>query len=129
LIAAAAHDYEQFATKELDIRTDPPYPPHVGLVNVVVSGLEEMQVTEGAIAVAEWVRGLVARHGDGQVDVVGPAPAPLARIKNRWRWHLVLRSADRTLLGKVMRYAAARAPHTARGPVRVSFDRDPVSLL
>ena len=129
LIAAAAHDYEQFATKELEVRTDPPYPPHVGLVNVVMSGLEELQVTDGAIAVAAWIRGLVASHGEGRVEVVGPAPAPLARIKNRWRWHLVLRSTDRALLGKVMRFAATRAPHTTRGAVRVSFDRDPVSLL
>jgi primosomal protein N' (replication factor Y) len=129
LIAAAAHDYEQFATKELEVRTDPPYPPHVGLVNVVVSGLEELQVADGAIEVAAWIRGLVASHSEGLVDIVGPAPAPLARIKNRWRWHLVLRSADRVLLGKVMRYAATRAPHTTRGPIRVSFDRDPVSLL
>jgi primosomal protein N' (replication factor Y) len=61
------------------------------------------------------------------VDVVGPAPAPLARIKGRWRWHLLLRSADRRLLGRVMRFAGRRAPSPPT--VRVVFDRDPVSLL
>ena len=129
LTAAAAHDYQRFADRELEIRRDPPYPPHVGLVNVVVSGTEERAVVDAAVAVAEWTRGLVAKHGDGRVDVDGPAPAPLARIKHRWRWHLVLRSTDRSLLGTVMRYAAERAPHSSRGPIRVSFDRDPVSLL
>jgi len=72
-------------------------------------------------------RGLIGRRLAGGVDVVGPAPAPLARIKQRWRWHLVLRSPDRVALGRVTRYALRRAPHPVG--VRVTFDRDPVSLL
>jgi primosomal protein N' (replication factor Y) len=98
-------------------------------VNVVVSGLAEGGVAEAAAEVADWLRGLVARRTDGAVDVVGPAPAPLARIKQRWRWHLVLRSEDRRWLGRVARYAARRAPHARQGPIRVVFDRDPLSLL
>ena len=66
----------------------------------------------------------------GTVEVVGPAPAPLERIKGRWRWHLLLRSPDRRWLGRILRYAAARNP-AAKAPrsVRVVIDRDPVSLL
>ncbi|HLB36640.1 MAG TPA: primosomal protein N' [Gemmatimonadales bacterium] len=130
LRAAAAHDYEAFASQELDSRRSPAYPPHVALANVVISGLREDVVAHGAAEVAEWLRGLVqARRAP--VEVVGPAPAPLARIKERWRWHLVLRSPDRQWVGRLVRYAARRAPHAARGggPVRVVFDRDPVSLL
>jgi primosomal protein N' (replication factor Y) len=129
LQAAAQHDFEAFAERELDARRAPPYPPHVGLVNVVVSGLAEGRVAAAAIEVGEWLRGLVARRAAGAVAVVGPAPAPLARIKQRWRWHLVLRATDRSLLGRVARYGARRAPHAARGPIRVVFDRDPLSLL
>ncbi len=129
LQAAARHDFEAFADRELDMRHSPLYPPHVGLVNVVVSGLAEGGVAEAAAEVADWLRGLVARRTDGAVDVVGPAPAPLARIKQRWRWHLVLRSEDRRWLGRVARYAARRAPHARQGPIRVVFDRDPLSLL
>jgi primosomal protein N' (replication factor Y) len=128
LRAAAAHDYEAFAGQELEARRSPPYPPHVGVVNVVVSGAEEARVASGAADVAQWLRELVAaRHAP--VEVVGPAPAPLARIKQRWRWHLLLRSADRRWLGRLTRYGARRAPHGRRGEVRVVFDRDPVSLL
>ncbi len=129
LRAAAAHDFEAFAGRELESRRAPAYPPHVALANVVVSGLDEPAVTRAAAEVTEWLRGLAATRGGGEIEVVGPAPAPLARIKRRWRWHLVLRAVDRRLLGRVVRYAARRAPHTSRGAVRVVFDRDPVSLL
>jgi primosomal protein N' (replication factor Y) (superfamily II helicase) len=129
LIAAAAHDYEGFAARELEVRRTPPYPPHTALANVVVSGLDEQRVASAGGEVADWLRGLVATHG-APAEVVGPAPAPLARIKLRWRWHLVLRSPDRRWLGRLVRYGARRAPHAARGgAVRVVFDRDPVSLL
>jgi primosomal protein N' (replication factor Y) len=129
LAAAAAHDFEGFAEREIDVRRSPPYPPHVGLINVLVSGPEEPSVATAAAEVAEWVRELIAARANGNVEVVGPAPSPLARIKRRWRWHMVLRAYDRKWLGRVVRYAAGRAPHAGRGPIRVVFDRDPVSLL
>jgi primosomal protein N' (replication factor Y) len=127
LTTAAQHDFEAFAERELAMRRSPTYPPHVGLVNAVVSGTSETDVVAAAEVLGIWLRGLIERRLGGRVDVVGPAPAPLARVKERWRWHLVLRSPDRTLLGRVMRYALRRAPHPAG--VRVVFDRDPVSLL
>lgn len=127
LVAAAAHDFEAFAEAEIEGRRSPAYPPHVALVNVLVSGEVETEVADAAVALAEWLRGLAAARGEGAVDVVGPAPAPLSRIQHRWRWHVVLRSPDRRLLGRFVRYANRRAPISRT--VRVVYDRDPVSLL
>ncbi len=127
LQAAARHDFEGFAERELSERADPPYPPLRALSNVMVSGTSERQVAAAAGDVADWLRGLVAKTTDAQV--VGPAPAPLARIKGRWRWHMIVRAAEPRVLGKVLRYAVRRAPHTQRGQIRVIFDRDPVTLL
>jgi primosomal protein N' (replication factor Y) len=129
LEAAAAHDYEGFARREIEARRDPAYPPHVGLVNLVVSGAPEAPVAEAAAEVADWLCRLTEARARGAVDVLGPAPAPLARIKGRWRWHVVLRASDRALLGRLIRYAGRRAPHTRPGRVRVTIDRDPVALL
>lgn len=129
LMQAARHDYEGFAEAELVARQWPPYPPHVALANVVVSGVLELRVAEAAVEVADWLRGLIAARAANVLELVGPAPAPLRRIKQRWRWHLVLRAMDRRQLGRLVRYAARRAPHAGRGPIRLVFDRDPVSLL
>jgi primosomal protein N' (replication factor Y) len=128
LLAAARHDFEGFAEQELTERRSPPYPPHHALINVVVSGTSQTRVADAAGELAQWLRALVAKTAPA-ADVVGPAPSPLAKIKNRWRWHLIIRCQDRGLLGRLLRYASSNAPHTARGPIRVIFDRDPVSLL
>jgi primosomal protein N' (replication factor Y) len=130
LVAAAAHDFRRFAEQELELRRSPAYPPHVGLANTLVSGPAERAVADAAGTLAEWVRGLVAARGNGMVEVIGPAPAPLQRIKSRWRWHLLLRSTDAVLLGRIVRYAAARNPYArSRAAIRVVIDRDPVALL
>ena len=129
LQSAAKHDFESFAQQETEVRKAPTYPPHVGLVNVVVSGLEETLVANAAADIADWLRGLVTAHTDGEIDVLGPAPAPLARIKRRWRWHVMYRGDDRHTVDRVTRYAARRAPHTDGARLRVVFDRDPVSVL
>ncbi len=129
LEAAAAHDFELFAERELKERREPVYPPHVGLVNIIVSGRVESEVARASAEVADWLRDLISSKAAEAAEVLGPAPAPLARIKERWRWHLIVRSTDRSLLGSVIRYAVRRAPHSGRGRVRVIFDRDPLSLL
>jgi primosomal protein N' (replication factor Y) len=129
LQSAAEHDFAGFAAQELELRRSPPYPPHVNLVNVIVSGLREIPVAQAAAEVTDWLRGLVDKHARGAVDVVGPAPAPLARIKRRWRWHILIRSAEKGVMDRVIRYSMTKAPHTTKGPMRVVFDRDPVSLL
>ena len=128
LEAAGRHDFEGFARRELAERESPPYPPHRALVNVLVSGESEAKVAAAAAELADWLRALVAANAP-EAEVVGPAPAPLAKINRRWRWHLILRCEDKRLLGRLLRYASRRAPGTKRGAVRVIFDRDPVSLL
>jgi primosomal protein N' (replication factor Y) len=125
LVAAARHDTEGFLAAELAQRLDPPYPPVTALVNLVTSGEEETVVADSAAEVAEWCISLVQQQHLA-VDVLGPAPCALSRIKARWRWHVVLRGAPEPL-GRIVRYAATRLPQP--GGVRVTIDRDPVSLL
>jgi primosomal protein N' (replication factor Y) len=122
---AATHDTEGFLARELAVRREPPYPPHVGLANLLVSGEDERRVVEHAARVARWLTRLVEAKRLG-LDVLGPAPCPITRIKDRWRWHVLLRGAP-DLVGRVVRYAAGRLPGSAG--VRVVVDRDPVSLM
>ncbi|MBI4500733.1 MAG: primosomal protein N' [Gemmatimonadetes bacterium] len=130
LASAALHDFRGFADRETELRRSPAYPPHVGLANVIVSGEDQGEVGAAAVGLAEWLRGLVAARAEGVVEIVGPSPAPLERIKGRWRWHLLVRSPDPSRLGRILRYTAARSPAArARKNIRVAIDRDPVSLL
>ncbi|MEO8293940.1 MAG: primosomal protein N', partial [Gemmatimonadota bacterium] len=125
LQCAALHDPEAFLLEEMANRESPAYPPVVALANVIVSGENEVTVTAEAVRVADWLAELIDRF-TLPVVVLGPAPCPLARIKQRWRWHLVLKGAAEEI-GKVVRYASGRI--TSAGETRVVIDRDPVSLL
>ena len=125
---ALEHDYLGFAERELDERREPEYPPHTRLANVVVSGTEEAQVQEAAEGLAGWTRGALREHGLGAVALLGPAPCAIDRIRDRWRWHLLLRSRSARQLGGLCR-AMYREHGTGTGAIRVIIDRDPVALL
>jgi primosomal protein N' (replication factor Y) len=122
---AATHDVEGFLAEEGALRRSPPYPPVTALVNVVASGPEETAVAELAAAVADWVGRMEERFGLG-VGVLGPAPCPISRIKDRHRWHVALRGEPRAV-GRYVRALARRPP--PGGELRLAVDRDPVSLL
>jgi primosomal protein N' (replication factor Y) len=126
---AVSHDYLSFVREEMEGRVDPPYPPNVRLANIVLSGLVEDSTAKLAIHAGEWLRELIATRAGEEVIVVGPAPCPIERIKSRWRWHVLLKTAHPGELTRVGRYFMERfeVPNTAQ--LRVTFDRDPVALL
>jgi primosomal protein N' (replication factor Y) len=128
---ATEHDFVAFAERELETRAEPRYPPFTRLVNVVVSGMEEAATQEAAEAAAAWVAGLLAARRIRDVTLVGPAPAPIDRIRGRWRWHFLLRAEGAKTLGKVARFFYERwhAPTSKSADIRVIIDRDPVQLL
>jgi primosomal protein N' (replication factor Y) len=129
LQAAARHSVEAFAAAELPHRGDggagPAYPPLVGLVRFVGLGATEAAAERRARRVADWLRRANADRLDGALIVLGPAPCPIPRLHGRWRWHVLVKAADRVVLGRVMR--AWRALGRATG--LVVADRDPVALL
>ena len=73
---------------------------------------------------ADWCTEMDARHGL-ELTVLGPAPCPVARIKERWRYHVVLKGESKAL-GRIVR---ALAPRAGGKDVRLAIDRDPVALL
>ena len=126
---AVSHDYEAFVAKELAGRQFPAYPPVVRLANVLFTGLEEDATADLARDAAEWLHALVKAQMPGEVQVIGPAPAPIERIKRRWRWHALLKAASPSALGRVGRYFMTRYEPPSRAGLRIVLDRDPVSLL
>ncbi len=125
---AVAHDYEGFVRDELPARENPAYPPAIRIANVIFSGTTEDATARLAERGAEWLRRLLARRRQGML-LVGPAPCPIDRIKNRWRWHLILKAEQAGELTRVGRYFLERFDVPKAAQLRVAFDRDPVALL
>jgi primosomal protein N' (replication factor Y) len=126
---AVAHDYASFVREEMVGRVDPPYPPNVRLANIVFSGTIEDSTAKLAIHAGEWLRELISTRAGDEITVVGPAPCPIERIKSRWRWHILLKSAHPGELTRVSRYFMERFDVPTTAQLRVTLDRDPVALL
>ncbi|MBN1460191.1 MAG: primosomal protein N' [Armatimonadetes bacterium] len=121
--AASRHDYEGFYQREIEARRELNYPPFARLVNIVVSAHEEKDAIARANALAQ---ALESASSDLSVQVLGPAPAPLQRLRGRYRWHVIVKGATGTIQA-VVREALARVGEP--GPVTCQVDVDPVSLM
>lgn len=125
---AAEHDYVGFAERELGDRRETGYPPFRRLANLVVSGTREERVAEEAESLAEWTRALISDRSVEGMDVVGPAPCAIDRLRDRWRWHFLMKSDRPGPLGAVLRFLAEQRGRVDQG-LRLEIDRDPESLL
>lgn len=126
---AVTHDYHRFVHEELAGRTHPAYPPYVRIANVVVSGTQEEATARLATRAAAWLHKLLAARPAPGVSVIGPAPCPVERVKNRWRWHVLIKADRAQDLGRVGRYLVERFEVPKQFGLRLTLDRDPVALL
>jgi primosomal protein N' (replication factor Y) len=124
IVFAACHDVDGFIDRELKDREELGYPPFSRIVLVRVEAVVEAEASNATARLAEAAR----QVGASNVDVLGPAAAPLARLRNRFRYRVMLRSKDRKALRTVLaalELARADLPRS----VRVAFDIDPMQLL
>jgi primosomal protein N' (replication factor Y) len=123
IAASRAHDYEAFFADEIQARREHGYPPFSHLCNVIVSAPTE----PAARAHAEVLALACTDAAVEGVEIMGPARAPLSRLRGRSRWHLLLKAPGAQGIHDALRHglAAARAP----AGVIVTVDMDPVSLV
>jgi primosomal protein N' (replication factor Y) len=126
---AVTHDYRAFVDEELKGRKHPAYPPTLRLANVVMSGTQEEATARLATKAAAWLHRLIASSEIGGVTVIGPAPCPVERVKQRWRWHVLIKAERPGELGRVARYLVEKFEVPKQFGLRVTVDRDPVALL
>jgi primosomal protein N' (replication factor Y) len=129
LVAAASHDYAGFITSELSRREALGYPPFARLVNVRLDGRDPAAVERAARELAGQLRREASRLSLGENAVLGPAPPPLERVRGRYRWQVLLRSADVRALRALARVARAAEAAVHRGGARLVIDVDPYSML
>jgi primosomal protein N' (replication factor Y) len=119
---ATRQDYEAFFTEELKYRRAMAYPPAVGLINVVVRGTTYGHAMQDAADLAARL----TRSARGAFALLGPAPAPLAKLRGAYRAQLFLKTRHRDVTRAALRDAIAAMPALAR---RITVDVDPQSML
>lgn len=115
---AAAHDYDGFANGELQERKAAGFPPAQRLMYLGIIGRERRRVAETALRYARRLR------EGGAAEVLGPAPYPIARVNNEWRYRIALRGHRGATLRRLVR---ERILETARADrrTRLAINVDP----
>jgi primosomal protein N' (replication factor Y) len=106
ILAASTHDYAAFVERELKYRRWMHYPPFGVLANVLVQSAKLEEAAGWSAVLGKY---LVQSQNAGGVRVLGPCTAPIARIKNVYRFHLILKSDSRQALNGALRGMLARA--------------------
>jgi primosomal protein N' (replication factor Y) (superfamily II helicase) len=124
---AAAHDFIGFAAKELEWRRALAYPPFARLAAIRLEGKDAGQTAHAARALSRQLEKRLPPPASG-VRLLGPAPAPLSRLKGMSRWQLLLKAPQHRVLSPVLD-AAERALLTLPRGVRGVLDVDPGAML
>jgi primosomal protein N' (replication factor Y) (superfamily II helicase) len=126
IVAAAQHDFQAFADQELPIRQEYHYPPFASMIRLIFRGQNEQTTDLFATALADRIREQATAQG-ADVRILGPAPAPIAKLRAYYRFHILLQSADGERLRTLVRDAEA----TVTRPEDVIWvaDVDPQDML
>jgi len=125
------HDYEAFYRKEIELRKELSYPPFTKLIRVILSFRNKDDAVSRIKSISNRIKKMnPSPAGKGKrtgIEVLGPAPAPVEKIRSLWRWHLILKGKD----AKQIRQMAVSIfdPLKNLKDVKIDIDVDPVNLL
>lgn len=141
--AAQQHDYLGFYAREVAARGELRYPPFSHVGTLLLRGKDEKQVETAAHAVGDQLqiwqsdRASAAQIeekkqsvGGTEVEILGPAPAPLSKIEGKFRWHLLLRSNSVERISQLLKHLTDEPPVAIKSnAIEFVIDIDPTSIL
>jgi primosomal protein N' (replication factor Y) (superfamily II helicase) len=120
---ACRQDYRAFFERELAYRRGMRYPPMVALINTIVRGRTFEEAMQTATEIVRRIEPATATAG---LSVLGPAPAPLVRLRGEHRVQFLLKGMRRAEMRRALQAALADMPQVRR---RVTVDVDPLTVL
>ncbi|MCF6289455.1 MAG: primosomal protein N' [Desulfobacterales bacterium] len=124
---ARSNDYPALYEQEISLRRGLGFPPFSRLINIRIKGRDEQAVAGAARALAGYGKGLI-RSGIRGVQLLGPAPAPLSRLRGNYRWQLLVKGIEVESLHLFCQRLVREGPGLDRR-VMVSLDVDPENML
>jgi primosomal protein N' (replication factor Y) len=122
---AATHDYRAFVKKEMQYRKWMHYPPYGVLANIIIQSPRLEEAAGWATSLGKCFAGMTLEH----VRVLGPASAPIVRIKRIYRFHLLLKATQRQALARTLRAGLAKAEEMGIPRRNLIVDVDAVNLM
>ncbi|TGE40119.1 primosomal protein N' [Desulfosporosinus fructosivorans] len=130
IMRAAQHDFLGFFWEEIRYRKERKYPPYTHIVRVLLLHEKEDRVIKGANELgACLIQGMKdLKYGNNEIDILGPAPAVLTKLKNQWRWQISVKGRRLDILRAFLHQGVQ---HFSKGPassgVVLNIEVDPLS--
>ncbi len=126
-----SHDYLGFYDLAIQSRQSLNYPPFSRLALIRVQGPEEQVVVACAHKISQF---LVRYRNQQQFSVLGPAPAPLLKVQNQYRYHILVKAPREggtatTFVRKLLKEGIYKHPEIKKWPVKVQIDVDPLEVM
>ena len=94
ILAAAAQDYEQFYRQEIEFRRTLAYPPFARIARLVFRHVNARVAADEAAKLAGLLESEIRRRGMERTRIIGPSPAPVERVRGRYRWQIEVLAPD-----------------------------------
>jgi primosomal protein N' (replication factor Y) len=129
LVAAFRNDFENFAAEELKIRQELHYPPFGRLAGFRIQSTHRGRAHEASQIVSQRAHSLKSRtEAYASVEILGPSEAPLAKLRNQFRYQMLLKALDPRSLNRFCYQLLGDESWVPAG-VKISIDVDPLHLL
>jgi primosomal protein N' (replication factor Y) len=130
LVHASAHDYDAFYNDERSHREMLRYPPYARLANIRVSASDKEKLKKFAKEIAKRLKaGRDEMKFAKSIVLLGPAPAPMEKIRNRYRWQILIKARSAKELGAYLSSTYPRLNEFQSKGLRIAIDVDPVNML
>nr|WP_153556647.1 primosomal protein N' [Roseimaritima sediminicola] len=126
--AASQHDYHRFAETEMLQRRKYAYPPLGSVARIIIRGPLEETTEAFADTIVERLE-LSRDKLKSEVRILGPAPPPIAKLRGKYRFHILLQAADATSLGETIRRAVDNLKPAGKEDIQFVIDIDPLDML
>jgi primosomal protein N' (replication factor Y) (superfamily II helicase) len=128
IVYARAHAYRKMFDHEMRLRKHPVFPPFVRLTVLRVKGRVEADVQKTALLITQYCRKLVEKE-KYRIEVLGPAPSPLDKIKDNYRWQILLKGVDTDELHMLCSAIGSERSTLIKRDCDLTIDVDPENMM
>jgi len=122
---ACLHDYAGFYRQEIKFRRELGYPPFKHLITITLQSPHQNCLMKAAQELGK----ILEANAPEKIEVLGPVQAPLARLKSRWRWQLILKGNKVPEMREIAKDGLTQLKEFTSGRIKILLDIGPLDML
>jgi len=126
ILDASKHDYDKFFEDEIKARKELSFPPFTHIIKLTLRSRNEKRVVDGSEKLKEFLNENIPDSYKKTLEIVGPAPAPMSRVRGYYRWNILLKDKNRSLISQALKKALEH--YRRPSGVLLAIDVDPISM-